>query len=116
VDLVGEHLAQRAAEHGEVLREDEHLAPVDRAPAADDPVGVGAVVEAGVGRAPGQEVELVERTGIEQQVDPLAGQELAAVVLPLARHVGAGSERLFLAFLEVGEPLAHRVVGHACKR
>jgi hypothetical protein len=58
----------------------------------------------------------VERTGIEQLVDPLAGQELAAVVLPLARHVGAGSEGLFLALLEVGEPLAHRVVGHACKR
>jgi hypothetical protein len=34
----------------------------------------------------------------------------------LPRHVSAGSEGLFLALLEVGEPLAHRVVGHACKR
>jgi hypothetical protein len=58
----------------------------------------------------------VERTGVEQEVDPLTSQELPAVVLALARHVGARSEGLFLALLEVGEPLAHRVVGHACKR
>ena len=58
----------------------------------------------------------MERAGVEQEVDALAGEQLAPVVLALARHVGAGSEGLFLALLEVGEPLAHRVVGHACKR
>ena len=44
VDLLGEHLAERAAEDGEVLAEDEHLAAVDRAPAGDDAVGVGPLV------------------------------------------------------------------------
>ena len=39
VDLLGEHLAQRAAEDGEVLAEHEHLAAVDGAPAGDDAVG-----------------------------------------------------------------------------
>ena len=32
VDLLGEHLAERAAEDGEVLAEHEHLAAVDRCP------------------------------------------------------------------------------------
>ena len=113
VDLVGEHLAERAAEHREVLREHEDLAAVDRAPAADDAVGVGPVVEARLGRAAGQQVELVERPRIEQQVDALAGQQLAPVVLALPRPVGAGSDGLFLALGQVGEPVAHRVVHHA---
>ena len=62
VDLLGEHLAERAAEHGEVLGEHEHLAAVDRAPAGDDTVGVGPLLEAGgVGPVAGEQVELVER-------------------------------------------------------
>ena len=113
VDLVGEDLAERAAEHGEVLREDEDLAPVDRAPAADDAVGVGAVVEARLGGPAGQQVELVERARIEQEVDALAGEQLAPVVLALPRSVGAGSDGLFLALGQVSEPVAHRVVDHA---
>ena len=43
VDLLGEHLAQRPAEDGEVLAEDAHLAAVDGAEAGDDAVGVGAL-------------------------------------------------------------------------
>ena len=62
VDLLGEHLAERAAEHGEVLGEHEHLAALDRAPAGDDAVGVRPLLEAGgVGPVPGEQVELVER-------------------------------------------------------
>ena len=40
--LLGEGLAERAAEDGEVLREDRDLAAVDRAEAGDDAVAVGA--------------------------------------------------------------------------
>src|SRR5205807_8718022 len=43
-DLLGEHLAQRAAEHGEVLREDEDLPPEHRAVAGDDGVAVWAAI------------------------------------------------------------------------
>ena len=39
-DLLAEHLAQRAAEDGEVLGEDEHLSTVDGAVAGDDAVAV----------------------------------------------------------------------------
>ena len=62
VDLLGEHLAERAAEDGEVLAEDEHLATVDRAPARDHAVGVRPLLEAGgVGAVAGEQVELLER-------------------------------------------------------
>ena len=55
----------------------------------------------------------MERARVEQQVDALAGEQLAPVVLALPGPVGAGSERLFLALGQVGEPVAHRVVDHA---
>ena len=44
VDLLGVHLAERAAEDREVLAEHEDLAAVDGAPAGDDTVGERAVV------------------------------------------------------------------------
>src|SRR5690606_1482259 len=83
---------------------------------ADDAVGVGALVERRLGGPPGEQIELVERPGVEQQLDALPGEKLAPVVLALARPVGAGSERFLLALHEVGEALAHRVVGHGAKR
>ena len=90
VDLLGEHLAERAAEDGEVLAEDEHLAAVDRAPAGDDTVGVGPLLEArGVGPVAGQQVELLERAGVEQVLDPLAGEQLALGVLALDRPLAS---------------------------
>src|SRR3546814_20880589 len=69
VDLLGEHLAEGAAEHSEVLAEYEHLAAVDRAPAGDHAVGVGALLQtAVVGAVAGEHVELVERPGVEQEL------------------------------------------------
>ena len=47
VDLLGEHFTKRATEHGEVLREEEHFATFDGAPAGDDTVGVWALFETG---------------------------------------------------------------------
>ena len=89
VDLLGEHLAERAAEHGEVLAEEEHLAAVDRAPAGDDAVGErpGVLDAEAVGAVAGEHVELDERVGVEQQVDALARGELPALVLALDRGV-----------------------------
>ena len=113
VDLLGEHLAERAAEHGEVLAEDEHLAAVDRAPAGDDAVGVGPLEQpAVVGPVAGEHVELVERALVEQEVDPLAGEHLALGVLALDRLLRPGVQRLLLALGQLGQPLAHRVLGH----
>jgi GNAT superfamily N-acetyltransferase len=61
----------------------------------------------------GQEVELVERARIEQEVDALAGEHLALGVLSLDRSGRAGLEGLGLATLEVRDPLFERVIGHA---
>ena len=113
VDLLGEHLAEGAAEHGEVLAEDEHLAAVDRAPAGDHAVGVGPLEQAAVvGAVAGEHVELVERAVVEQEVDPLAGEHLALGVLPLDGPLRPGVQRLLLALGQLGQPLAHRVLGH----
>src|SRR3546814_17146128 len=72
VDLLGEHLAEGAAEHSEVLAEYEHLAAVDRAPAGDHAVGVGALLQtAVVGAGAGEQVELVDRPGVERELDAL---------------------------------------------
>ena len=91
MDLLGEHLAERAAEDGEVLAEHEHLATVDRAPAGDDAVGVGPFLEArGLGAVAGEQIELLEAARIEQYVDALAGEQLALLVLALD---GRGASR-----------------------
>jgi hypothetical protein len=117
VDLLGEHLAERSAEHREVLREDEHLAAVDGAPTRHDAVGVGALEQAAVvGPVAGEHVELVERPLVEQELDALAGEHLALGVLPLDGLLGPGVTGLFLALRQLGQSLAHRVLGHRSKR
>jgi N-acyl-D-aspartate/D-glutamate deacylase len=117
VDLLGEHLTERPAEHREVLAEDEHLAAVDGAPTGDDPVGVGALEQpAVVGTVAGEHVELVERPRVEEEVDPLAGEHLALGVLPLDRALRAGVERLLLALGQLRQPLAHGMLGHEARR
>ena len=76
-------LAQGAAEHGEVLGEDEDRAAVDRAPAGDHAVaGDLGLLHAEIGAAVLDEhVEFLERVVIEQQLDALARGELALGVL-----------------------------------
>jgi len=113
VQLLCEHLSQGAAEHGEVLGEHEHLATVDGAPAGDDPVGVGTLLDAApVGPVPDQHVQLVEGTLVQEVVDALAGEHLPLVVLPLDRAFGPCVQRLLLTPVEVVEAIAHRVLGH----
>src|ERR1019366_6635096 len=84
-DLLAHHLAERAAEDGEVLAEHADLAPVDRAVAGDHRVGQRArAVHLKVGRAVAHEtVELMEGLRIEQLLDPLTRGVLALRVLLL---------------------------------
>src|SRR5690606_40089723 len=77
-----------AAEDGEVLGVDAHLAPVDRPVPDDDAVARQLLlVQPEVGRAAGGEgVQLDEAALGEQGVDALAGALLAAGVLLLLRR------------------------------
>src|SRR6202034_218519 len=94
-----------AAEHREVMAVDGDRAAVHRADAGDDPVAVGPVaLDAEVVRAvPGELVELHERALVEQQVDPLAGGELALGVLLLNRCRRSGMHGLVPAALQVSD-------------
>jgi hypothetical protein len=80
-------LGQRAAEHGEVLAEDEDQAAVDRAVAGDHAVaGDLGVVHAEVGAAVLDEhVPFFEGAVVEQQLDALARGQLALGVLASMR-------------------------------
>ena len=111
VDLLGEHLAERAAEHGEVLAEHEHLATVDRSPTGDDAVGErpGVLDAEPVGAVAGEHVELDERARVEQQLDALAGGELAPLVLALDRGRAPGVQRLLAQVGELDESLLDRM-------
>ena len=110
MDLLGVDLAERAAEHGEVLGEHEDLAAVDHAPTGDDSVRERSVVldTEPVGAMAGEHVELHEGAGIEQDVEPLARGHLPAVVLALDRGVGPRVERFFLELGELLEALGQR--------
>ena len=116
-DLLGEDLGKRAAEDGEVLGEDEHLAPEDLAVAGDDRVAVRPVrhrVEVGVA-VPDVPVELDERARVEQLLDPFPRQQLPALPLPRDRLLVAGMRCLLGELLQPGELGGGRVVdlGHA---
>ena len=114
MDLLGEHLAEGAAEHREVLREDEDLASLDGAPAGDDTVGVGALLDAGgVGPVAGEHVELVERALVEEVLDALAGEHLALGALTFDGALGARVEGLLLALAELLDALGEGDLGHA---
>ena len=105
-------LGERAAEDGEVLGEYVDQPAVDPPVAGDDAVaGIDLLVQPEVGGAMGDEaIELDEAARIEQQVQPLAGGELALLVL---RGDAGGAPALFcerLAVVQLIEELAG--VGH----
>ena len=104
-DLLAVDLAERAAEHGEVLGEHADLAAVDGAVAGDHAVAVGPLLlqaERG-GAVPGELVELDEGALVEEQLDALAGGLAALRVLLLDRLGRARVDRLVEPALEVGE-------------
>ena len=111
VDLLGEDLAERAAEDGEVLREHEDLAPFDHAPTGHDAVGQRAAVldPESVGAVAGEHVELDERARVEQLLQSLAGGELPPIVLAGDRGLAARVECLVAQLTQLLEPLFDRV-------
>ena len=117
-DLLREHLRERPAEHGEVLREDEHLAAEDRPVAGDDGVAPRAVLahlELDLAVAD-EAVELDERARIEELLEPLAREELAALALPRDVLLARRMERLLAQLLEPAELRLGRVVGLGHRR
>src|SRR3984957_20663929 len=109
VDLLGEDLAQGAAEDGEVLAEDADPTAVDGAEARDDAVGVGAVVlePHAVGPVAGQHVELLERSLVEQVLNTLPGGQLSLGMVLFNGPRATRVEGLVLAFGQVGQAFGH---------
>ncbi len=111
-DLLREHLGQRAAEDREVLREDEDLAAEDGAVAGDDGVAERALLghpELGLAMAD-EAVELDERSRVEEPLDALAREQLAARALARDRLLAGGGGRLLAELGEPGELRLGRVV------
>src|SRR5260370_41140875 len=96
-------LGERAAEDGEVLRENIDKAPVDAAEAGDEAVARGALlVHAEIGAAVAHEfVELFESVFVEETMDALACGELAGFVFALATLGTAASFRFSVEFAEL---------------
>ena len=96
---------ERAAEDGEILREDEDQPAVDAAVAGDDPVAKDALLgQAEVGVAvDDKRVELVKGAFVEQQVDALAGGQFAFGVLLLDAALAAAFHGLLAQFPQMGD-------------
>ena len=104
-DLFGVRLRQRATEHREVLAEHEDESTIDRAVAGDDAVAqVALAVQAEIGCAMSHErVELDERIRVEQQLQPLARRQLAALVLLVDALLAAAEQTLGAHLIEPRE-------------
>jgi hypothetical protein len=116
-DLLGEDLAQRAAEDGEVLGEEEDAPAEDRPVAGDDGVAVRAAIHHPEVRLAVADVavELDERARVAELLGALAGQEPALLTAARDGLLAAGMERLPAQLLEPLElvrrrfvPLSHR--------
>src|SRR5690606_26560956 len=106
-DLLRVALGQRAAEHGEVLAEHEHEAAVDRAAAGDDAVAGDALrLHAEIGAVVFDvSVEFLERSLVQQHLEPLARGELALGVLrrdPLLAPAQPGRGAAAFELLDIG--------------
>ena len=108
-DLLRVRLRQRAAEHGEILGEDEDAAAVHRAPAGDHAVAgdLGLLHAEVVGAVLDEHVELLERILVHEQLDALARGELAALVLRLDAPLAAPAARAGAALVEPVENVLH---------
>ena len=101
-DLLGVGLPQGAADDGEILAEDEHLAAVDGAVAGDHPVTrVALVLVREPAAADLEDVELLERALVQQQFDALARGQLALAVLILDPGGSSALEGLVLQEFEL---------------
>ena len=103
---------QRAAEHREVLAEDEDEAAVDHPVAGDDAVAGRAVLvhpEVVVAMLD-EHVPLFEGVGVEQQLDAFARGQLALLVLRLDALLAAAEPRAGAFGLELLDDVVHVVV------
>ena len=103
-DLLDRPGVAGAALHGRVVRGDHALDALDHADAGDH-----AGADGEVGAPAGQRRQLEERRAlVDEQLDPLAGQQLAAGVVALDVLLAAAGDRLGVLGVEVGELLQHR--------
>ncbi len=117
-DFRGVGFGERAAENGEILREDVHQAAADAAVAGDEAVAGRALrfhAEI-VGVVADEFVELFERAFIEQQVDAFAGAELALLVFALAALGAAASFGFAVELAELFEAVVVFAVGRSGHR
>ena len=114
-DLARVRLGKRAAEDGEVLREDVDQPPVDAAVAGDEAVaraGAASSMPKSWRLVADELVEFLEGAFVEQQVDALARAELAFLVLALAALRAAAGFGFGVALAELFEPaVAFRILG-----
>src|SRR5690606_35994411 len=106
-DLLRVTLAQRTAEHAEVLAEHEHEATVDRAASGDHAAAGDALrLHAKVGAVVlDVSVEFLERVLVEQHLEPFARGQLAFGVLrgdPLLTPAQLSRGAATLEFLDIG--------------
>src|SRR5262249_18982301 len=104
-DLLREHLRERAAEHREVLREDEDLAAQDGSVPGDHGVPPGPVVthpELDLAMTD-EAIELDARARVEELLYPLAREQLAALSLTLDVALTRMVARVAAQFLEPAE-------------
>ena len=106
-DLGGVGFGERAAEDGEVLREDEDQAAFDAAVAGDEAVAEDVLlVHAEVGAAVGDElVGLFEGAFVEEEFDALAGGHLALLVFARAAFFASAGFGERVAPLQFGQLL-----------
>ncbi len=113
-DLLRVGFRERAAEYGEVLREDERRATVDEAVAGDEAVAFDhLLIHAEIGAAVADEfVGFDEGAFIEQQIDALTGCEAA---LGVDLRLALGSTASFggsVASAEFFESVGHEFQGN----
>lgn len=110
VNLRGVRLAQRAAEHREVLGVHEDPAAVDRAGARDHAVGVRPVLAElhALGLMAAVHLDLDERPVVQQEVEPLAGGPFAEGPLPGRRVAGPGGDLVTKPATPLAQP-GHRL-------
>ena len=104
----------RATLHGRVVGDDHALDALDDADAGDDRAADGEV-----GAPAGERAELEERgVGVDEQLDALAGGQLAARVVPRDVLLPSPGERLRVLLGEVSDALQHlgAVVGVGGRR
>ena len=108
-DLLRVRLRQRAAEHGEVLGEDEDAAAIDGAPAGDHAVAgdLGVFHAEVVGAVLDEHVELLEGVLVHQELDALARGQFAALVLRLDAPHPAAAACAVAALFELVDDVLH---------